>query len=149
MAAGPPWLALDADDNDMARFLSYLIAAVAAARPGFGRAALALVRSPQPVAAQTVLTYLLQEVSAFEQTLVLALDDYHVITAQPIYDGLAFLLDHLPEQLRLVIVTRTDCWSVCVRCQSGHGRTTSPHRPSELTVTTGRHMILESSGSSA
>jgi ATP/maltotriose-dependent transcriptional regulator MalT len=29
----------------------------------------------------------------------LVLDDYHLITAQPIHDGLALLLDHLPPQL--------------------------------------------------
>jgi LuxR family maltose regulon positive regulatory protein len=38
----------------------------------------------------------------------LVLDDYHLITAQPIHDGLTFLLDHLPPQMHLVIATRAD-----------------------------------------
>ena len=37
---------------------------------------------------------------------MLVLDDYHVIDAQPIDEALAFLLDHLPPQLHLVITTR-------------------------------------------
>ena len=36
------------------------------------------------------------------------LDDYHVITAPEIHDSVAFLLEHLPPQLSLVIVTRAD-----------------------------------------
>jgi LuxR family maltose regulon positive regulatory protein len=36
------------------------------------------------------------------------LDDYHVIDAKPANDALAFLLDHLPPQMHLVITTRED-----------------------------------------
>jgi LuxR family maltose regulon positive regulatory protein len=39
---------------------------------------------------------------------VLVLDDYHLIVAQPIHQGIAFLVDHLPPQLHLVIATRAD-----------------------------------------
>ena len=36
------------------------------------------------------------------------LDDYHVIDSREVQDGMAFLLDHLPPRLRLVIVSRAD-----------------------------------------
>jgi len=36
------------------------------------------------------------------------LDDYHVVDAREVHDGVAFLLDHLPPRLRLVIATRAD-----------------------------------------
>jgi LuxR family maltose regulon positive regulatory protein len=39
---------------------------------------------------------------------VLALDDYHVITAAPIHQGLTFLLEHLPQRLHLLLATRAD-----------------------------------------
>ena len=39
---------------------------------------------------------------------VLVLDDYHVIDAHDIDDGMAFLLEHLPPQVHLVITTRAD-----------------------------------------
>jgi LuxR family maltose regulon positive regulatory protein len=38
----------------------------------------------------------------------LILDDYHMITAPAIHAALAFLLDYLPPQLHLVILTRAD-----------------------------------------
>jgi ATP/maltotriose-dependent transcriptional regulator MalT len=37
---------------------------------------------------------------------VLVLDDYHVLDARPIDQALAVLVEHLPPQLHLVIVTR-------------------------------------------
>ena len=39
---------------------------------------------------------------------MLVLDDYHVIDARDIHDGMVFLLDHLPPRLHLVIASRTD-----------------------------------------
>jgi len=39
---------------------------------------------------------------------VLVLDDYHVIDARDVQDAMAFLLEHLPPQVHLVIASRTD-----------------------------------------
>ena len=39
---------------------------------------------------------------------MLVLDDYHVIDARDVQDGMAFLLEHLPPQIHLVIASRTD-----------------------------------------
>ncbi len=36
------------------------------------------------------------------------LDDYHVITADPVQRGMTFLLEHLPPQLHLVLASRAD-----------------------------------------
>jgi LuxR family maltose regulon positive regulatory protein len=102
------WLSLDQHDNDIVRFLTYLIAAVAKVRPGFGETPRALLHSPQPPAAQTILTHLISELGELETPLALVLDDYHLITARPIHDALAFILDHLPAQIPLVILTRAD-----------------------------------------
>ncbi len=40
--------------------------------------------------------------------LVLVLDDYHLIDSPDIQDGMAFLVDHLPDHVHLVIATRVD-----------------------------------------
>ena len=40
--------------------------------------------------------------------MVLVLDDYHVIESREVHDAMAFLLDHLPPQLHLVIASRSD-----------------------------------------
>jgi LuxR family maltose regulon positive regulatory protein len=39
---------------------------------------------------------------------MLVLDDFHVIDAREIHDGMVFLLDHLPPRLHLVIASRAD-----------------------------------------
>jgi LuxR family maltose regulon positive regulatory protein len=39
---------------------------------------------------------------------VLILDDYHLISAQPVHDALAFLLEHQPRNLHVVVATRSD-----------------------------------------
>ena len=102
------WLSLDDDDNDPTRFLTYLVAVLATLRPGLGETALALLSSPQPPPPQAILTSLINDLGEFENPFALALDDYHVITAQPIHEALAFILDHLPPPMHLVILTRVD-----------------------------------------
>jgi len=102
------WLSLDTDDNDLARFLTCLIGALETLRPGQCQAALALLQSPQPQPVQSILTVLLNELEQSDKPFVLVLDDYHFITAQPVHEAVAFVLDHQPPQMHLVLLTRTD-----------------------------------------
>ena len=66
------------------------------------------LQSPQPPPPRLVLTSLINEIAALPDRIVLVLDDYHLIDAQPIHDALTFLLEHLPPQMHLVIATRED-----------------------------------------
>ena len=101
------WLSLDKNDHVPARFLSYIIAALQRVDPHIGVSARSMLQaSPLPV--PTLLTALLNDIAARPDPLVLVLDDYHVIDAQPIDEALAFLLDHMPPQLHLMITTRED-----------------------------------------
>ena len=102
------WLALDEDDNDVLRFLQYLVAAVDVAAPGLSAAAAAALRSAQAPATQQVLALLLNELNASPYSFVLVLDDYHVIDSPPIHQALAYAVDHLPVNTHLVIATRSD-----------------------------------------
>jgi LuxR family maltose regulon positive regulatory protein len=102
------WLSLDQGDNHPPSFWTYLITALQTAAPGVGAGALSLLRSPRPPPAETLLAPLLNELGAMTNDVVLALDDYHVIDAHEIQDGVAFLLDHLPPRVRLVIASRAD-----------------------------------------
>jgi len=102
------WLSLDENDNDPIRFLAYLIAALQTAVPGIGETAVRFLQSPQPPAANTILTPLINDISRCEQAIILVLDDYHVITIPPVHQILTFLLDHLPPLFHLLITTRSD-----------------------------------------
>jgi LuxR family transcriptional regulator, maltose regulon positive regulatory protein len=108
-AAGRPaaWLSLDKSDNDPVLFWTYVIGALQRAAPGVGQGALTLLESPQPPM-QAVLASLLNELSALPDDVVLVLDDFHVIDAREVQDAMAFLVEHLPPQLHLVLASRAD-----------------------------------------
>ncbi|MCL5996120.1 MAG: LuxR C-terminal-related transcriptional regulator [Chloroflexi bacterium] len=102
------WLSLDDDDNDPPRFWRYLIAALQSVAPGVGEQALSLLQLPQQPSVKTLVITLINALGALTHDLILVLDDYHVIDAQPIHDALAYLLDHMPQQLRVIIASRVD-----------------------------------------
>jgi LuxR family transcriptional regulator, maltose regulon positive regulatory protein len=102
------WLSLDEGDNDPARFLTYLVAAVQTIAAKFGEGVLDVLDSPQPQPTEAILTALLNDMTTISDHFVLILDDYHVIDAKPIDQALTFLLEHLPPQMHLVIATRED-----------------------------------------
>ena len=82
------WISLDQSDNDPALFWAYFITALQTVRPGVGESALSMLRSHQPPSIESVLTTLINEINAIQ-------DDYHILEAQPVHDGIIFLLDHL------------------------------------------------------
>ncbi|HVU65881.1 MAG TPA: LuxR C-terminal-related transcriptional regulator [Ktedonobacteraceae bacterium] len=102
------WLSLDDQDNDPARFLAYLVTALQTIAPNIGKGALGALQSPQPPPAEALLTVLLNEITTISDPFVLVLDDYHVLDARPVDQALAFLIDHLPPHMHLVIATRED-----------------------------------------
>jgi LuxR family maltose regulon positive regulatory protein len=117
LAAGPAaptdarsaaWLSLDGGDNTPVTFWTYVIAALRTMAPGVGASALALLQESQPAPIETVLTTLLNDLGTVAGDLVLVLDDYHVIDAPDLQEGMAFLLDHVPPGLHLVIAGRAD-----------------------------------------
>jgi len=102
------WLSLDEGDNDLARFLSYLVASLRTVAPGIGQEVLDMLQFPQPPTTESMLTALLNEMTTLPHDVVLVLDDYHVIDSEPVDETLAFLLEHLPPRIHVVIATRED-----------------------------------------
>ena len=102
------WLSLDEEDNDLTRFLTYLVKALQTVRANIGAGILQSLQSPQPPPVELILSSMLNEIAADSQDFILVLDDYHLIDAQAVDKALAFLLEHLPPQMHLVIATRED-----------------------------------------
>jgi LuxR family transcriptional regulator, maltose regulon positive regulatory protein len=102
------WLSLDESDSDPARFLTYLIAALQRIDPAIGHATQGMLQSPQLPPPEALLTALINDVANIAAPFVLVFDDYHVIDSPPVQQHLAFLLDHQPPQLRVIILTRED-----------------------------------------
>ena len=102
------WVALDQSDNDPALFWAYFIAALQTVQSGVGENAFTLLRSPQPPPIEALLGTLTNEIASIPRDFVFVLDDYHLIDAQPVHNGITFLLDHLPPQMHLIIAGRAD-----------------------------------------
>jgi LuxR family maltose regulon positive regulatory protein len=102
------WLSLDEGDRDPTRFLTYLVAALQTIAPTIGAGLLAVLQSPQPPPTEAILTALLNDITSIPDHFVLVLDDYHLVDARPVDDALAFLIEHLPPQMHLMITTRED-----------------------------------------
>jgi LuxR family maltose regulon positive regulatory protein len=104
------WLSLDEEDNDPARFWSYLIAALQTLQSDLGENALSMLGAREPLSQpdQSFLTVLLNEISTFPEPFVLITDAYHRINNSAIHTSLTFMIDHLPSQMRLILTSRSD-----------------------------------------
>jgi len=101
------WLSLDEGDNDPARFTAYLLAALQQIDPTIGQAAQAMLQAP-PSPPEALLSSLINDIAATPGPVILVLDDYHLIQALPVHQQLAFLLEHQPPRMHLVMITRED-----------------------------------------
>jgi len=97
------WLALDEADNDPARFLRYLAAALQRIDPAVGRDLNAAAGS-----GDALLAALVNDVAAAPADFILVLDDYHVVDHPAVHGALQAIVAHQPPNLHLVIVTRED-----------------------------------------
>jgi LuxR family maltose regulon positive regulatory protein len=106
----PPaaWLALDEDDNDFARFITYLAAAVQELDPTLDNTAVDLLQAPQPTLKNAALTALLNQIESIQAESILVLDDFHFISCPEIHQAVDYLINYLPANLHLVISSRAD-----------------------------------------
>lgn len=106
------WLSLDANDNDPTHFWGYVAAALNHAYPSVGDELLALIRTERDLAQTQHLelapTVLINSLMAVADDIMLVLDDAHLITNQSIQRGLAFLVEHGPPKLHLLMASRSD-----------------------------------------
>ncbi|GHO46369.1 LuxR C-terminal-related transcriptional regulator [Ktedonospora formicarum] len=101
------WVTLDENDNELARFWSYVLAALQKCSPGFADHLRNQLPILQVETIEGFLVLLINALATLPGKVVLVLDDYHVLTSQPVYDSVTFLLAHAPQQLCLVVSSRT------------------------------------------
>jgi LuxR family maltose regulon positive regulatory protein len=104
------WYALDAGDDSPIQFRSYLVASFMQALetvPELIQLAQLMSVAPE-MDMQYVMTAIINAIIPCERECVLILDDYHLISVPAIHQALAFLLEHLPENMRIVMGSRAD-----------------------------------------
>ena len=100
------WLSLDEEDSHLIRFLYHLVATLQSVAPDVGRAPIFLIGRLQLPAPNDLITALLSEIAESTKQIVLVLDDFHAVSSPEIQASVSFLVEHMPEQLRLVLVSR-------------------------------------------
>ncbi len=105
------WLSLDEGDNDPIRFWTHFTAALRMRQPGLADYTFQMPVSIELPPIRSFLTELINKLSeetSLAQPNVIILDDYHLIKERDIHNDMAFLIEHLPWQLHLIISTRSD-----------------------------------------
>lgn len=100
------WLTLDETDNDFMRFWNYFISALHVKHPQIGLEALRLLHTETTT--ESWIAALMLDLEQLSDHEIIILDNYHAIENQAIHDMVFKLIEHLPPQFQLVIVTRTD-----------------------------------------
>ena len=102
------WLSLDAADNDPARFLRYLVAALEPVRAGMAELARPLLGLGAQLATEEAGASLIAAIASADDPLVLVIDDYHLISTEPVHALLRTLIEQGPPFAHLIVVTRED-----------------------------------------
>ena len=102
------WLTLNREDNDLVRFFRYLTSAIQEVNPKLGNETLDFIHTAKGSGLEMGLTLLVNEISSIPDDLVLVIDDFHVVEDASIYQGLTFFLQHVPQNMHLVVASRRE-----------------------------------------
>jgi LuxR family maltose regulon positive regulatory protein len=99
------WLSLSTQQNDLASYMIYLVAAIQSAAPAACPNTASLLaggQAPVPV----LHAALVNELAALPHPLVLVLDDYSSISSLTVHEFMSALIDNLPPTVHVVMTTR-------------------------------------------
>lgn len=101
------WVSLDAEDNNLSRFSHLLALALKQLILPDKKRNRQFEWPQQPELAEAGWVDLINELVPQTQDSVLVLDDFHNIDSRPVLDTLFHLIDRLPPNLHIVMVSRT------------------------------------------
>jgi LuxR family maltose regulon positive regulatory protein len=102
------WLLVSEEDNDLTRFLRYLLAGWEKVQPEVRESSLGLLLGAAEPDKDAVLSAFINVANDAPNHTVIVLDDCHLIEDISIHQALTFLLDHLPPTLHFVLATRAE-----------------------------------------
>jgi LuxR family maltose regulon positive regulatory protein len=114
------WFSLDNGDNDPVDFLSYIISGIQSIHSAFGQSALKLLNSPNTPSFESITSLLINEILNINQNFLLVLDDFHLIKSNEVLKLVTYLLEHIPDNIHIVILTRSDPALSVSRLRSQH-----------------------------
>ena len=102
------WLSLDAEDNNPALFQVYFLAAIRRGAPHFGLGLEAMLEGGRSPTTDTFIKLFWTELDAFEQEMIVVLDDFHLIHNSEVLVLVRELMRHTHPALHLVLLSRHD-----------------------------------------
>jgi LuxR family transcriptional regulator, maltose regulon positive regulatory protein len=102
------WLSLGEEDDEIERFLRYLMAAWGKVKPDIRESPLGILLGGISPDTEAVLSAFINAANDLHDPLVFVLDDYHLLEDAAIHNALSFLLEYLPPTLHFVLITRTE-----------------------------------------
>jgi len=105
------WVSLDEQDNDPIRLWRHIVEALRRTLLGgedFGAGVLVSMSAVGKEFAEITLPMLINEVAELPHRVVLVLDDYQYVSAGKAHESVAYFLEHLPENVHLVVSGRSD-----------------------------------------
>jgi len=102
------WYSIDHNDNDASEFLSYMVTAIQGLFPDLGENTLRLLHSPKQINQESIVQLLINEIFSLGKQFLLILDDFHLINNQEVISNFTYFTEHLPANIHLIILTRSD-----------------------------------------
>lgn len=102
------WLSLDPDDNDLYRFISYMIGALQTIEHHLGQETLELLPLIKANVCEIGMTLLINEIIELPNEIILVFDDFQVINNEKITQCLEFFIKNLPQNIRIIISSRRE-----------------------------------------
>lgn len=102
------WLSLDYDDNIPSVFWNYLCMVLDDIVPDIRKDTEYVLSSSELLSANIHINILIDRLAEVRPDFVVVMDDIHLITDQSIMKGLAYLIDYMPPQMHLILISRTE-----------------------------------------
>lgn len=102
------WVSLDEHDGDIVRFLEYIVAAIRRVDEGLLSDLGSVLAGSAAIPPNSILAGVVNELADAGRDIVLVLDDHHDVASTGVFEAIAFLIDHGPASLHLVLAGRED-----------------------------------------
>jgi len=102
---GVAWLSLDHRDNDPMLFWTYVLTAISAAQNGIAAEALAVLTASGS-SAEAAIAALSNDLERLPSDLIMVVDDYHLIQARDVHDGMRLNFSNSSEEKTRVGIER-------------------------------------------
>lgn len=102
------WISLDDTDDSLSVFVQYIVAAVRRLHPDSCASSAQFAREVGASWSDKVAAELVNDIVHISDPFILALDDFHLIHDEAVFNLVSRLIEHQPPNLHIVISTRTD-----------------------------------------